>query len=325
MKYLAKELNRFPNQIRYALDNYHLHQIKISDIHNVIICGLGGSGIAGKIAKNYFSDKFPLPIDTVSDYTLPSYAGKNTLAILSSYSGTTEETLAMYHIAREKGCKIIVITTGGDLKALAEKNGDVIYLSESGFQPRMAFGYSFTYLCQIFFELIGVEKKADLIKIADFVNNEDDFIRNTAIIADKFSSTIKHKYVIVCDPYFEGIAIRLSQQIQENAKLEAFVTVVPEANHNVIETYHHHQNANYLFLNSKKNLRTNIRFSFLKEVLSKHNASIHEYDLMDNNLTYLYHTVYQLDWLSLQLADRTGAISNTVPIIMDLKKYLSSN
>ncbi len=325
MKYLGHELNRFPNQIRYAVDNYRLHQIKISDIQNIIICGLGGSGIAGKIAKNYFFDKLPLPVDTVSDYILPSYVNKNTLAILSSYSGTTEETLAMYHIAKEKGCKIIVITTGGDLGALAAQNGDIVYITETGFQPRMALGYSLTTLCQIFFELIGVEKKADLLKIADFVSNEDDFVRNSGLIVDKFENTIHQNYVIVCDPYFEGVAIRLTQQIQENAKLQAFVTVVPEANHNVIETYHHQHNTNYIFLNSKKNLRTNLRFSFLKEILTKQNSIVHEYDLMDNNLAYVYHTIYQLDWLSLQLADRAGAISNTVPIIMDLKKYLSEN
>src|SRR6185437_14161057 len=140
MKYQSKDLRQFPEQIRYAVANYKPSGIKFDQFDNILLCGLGGSGIAGRIIKSYFFDKCPVPIEVISDYVLPQYTGKRTLAILCSYSGNTEETLAMYDIAHAKGAVIIVIATGGKLAEKAVKDGFAFYQAMSGFQPRMALG-----------------------------------------------------------------------------------------------------------------------------------------------------------------------------------------
>ena len=152
MKYLSSELSRFSSQIKYATENYNLHDLKLTDFAQVLISGLGGSGIAGKIVKGYFQNKFLLPIDVISDYVLPAYVNERTLVIVSSYSGNTEESLAMYEDARAKNCTIIVLSTGGKLVEWAKRDKVLIYFAESEFPPRMALGYSLTYLFLIFFE-----------------------------------------------------------------------------------------------------------------------------------------------------------------------------
>ncbi len=324
MKYIAEELKKFSHQIKFAVENYTNHGVKQKDFDNALIGGLGGSGIAGRMIKNYFNDKLDFPIEVVSDYSLPKYIGSRSLVILSSYSGNTEETIAMYHDAKQRGCKIVVLTTGGQLLKLAQADGILYYLAEAASQPRMALGYPFTYLFLLFFEFLGQEKKADFLQISSRVAHNDDYITRSADLFKTFAHTVKNKFVIICDPVFEGIAIRFAQQIQENAKHEAFVSVIPESNHNVIETYYNDTHSNFVFFNSGFNKRTGLRFAFLKDLLKKHNGVIEEIHITDQSIATIFDTIFLLDWLSLQIADSLHAVSNTVPNIMALKGFLSN-
>ena len=63
------------------------------EIRNVLICGLGGSGIGGTIVTDLVGPKVRIPICATKDYTIPNFVDKHTLVIASSYSGNTEETL----------------------------------------------------------------------------------------------------------------------------------------------------------------------------------------------------------------------------------------
>ena len=111
--------------------------------------GLGGSGIGALIAKNWFYDKCSTPIEAVADYHLPTYINRKTLVILNSYSGNTEETLSMFEEAKAAGCHIIIITSGGKLKELAEANNLHTYPLNGGYQPRMTIGFGLSYLLMI--------------------------------------------------------------------------------------------------------------------------------------------------------------------------------
>lgn len=325
MKYLSQELAKFHEQIRYAVSQYESPKVNRVDIQNIVICGLGGSGIAGHIIKNYFLDKLQLPVEVVADYTVPKYVSKHTLAIMCSYSGNTEETLSAYTIAREKGAQIIALTKGGQLMQLANEHGYTVYQAENGFQPRVALGYPLGYLLMLFFDLLGLQKKAELVALADKVSNAPDYIERSAKLAAKFKATIKQKFVIIADAYYEGLGVRLANQIQENAKLEAFCVVLPEANHNVIESYYEAWPSNYIFLNSGINQRTNLRFHFIKDLLKKYNSISAEIVVTDTSLVSLVETAYLVDWLSLQLADISGGVSNQIPNINDLKQFLAAH
>ena len=79
-------LNEFTTQIKYVLNTYESHGLKSSGFSNIVMGGLGGSGIGAQIVKSWFFDKMDIPVETVSDYNLPAYAGNKTLVILNSYS-----------------------------------------------------------------------------------------------------------------------------------------------------------------------------------------------------------------------------------------------
>ena len=315
-------LTNFYNQIQFALDNFKPHGLKASQFQNVVIGGLGGSGIGGRIAKSYFACKGSLPIEVYSDYHLPTYASSKTLVILSSYSGLTEETLAMYAEAKSKGCTIVCISSGGTLSDLVNESKIPLFPVETGYQPRMALGFSLTYNLLILSELFGLDLTNELKNIKSiYTNLQLEQARANEMIM-QFEPHLENKFVIVADGSTESIGIRFCQQIQENAKVEAFINVLPEANHNVFETYYGKLPSNFIFLNSQTNSRNNGRFAYLKQLLEKQGNVIFEINMEDASLTQLFKTIYMTDWFSIYLSNKKGADNMTVPNISGLKSFL---
>lgn len=308
MKYSSNELKKFSLQIRYALDNYTPHGIDKDSLNAVLICGAGPSGVAGSIIKNYFADKIDVPVDTVPGYALPRYAGRNTLVIIWSYAGDNEEALAVYDIARERECRIIAISGGGQLAEKAGSDENILYPAEQA-----AIAFPLTYIFQVFFELLGQHKKADLVKIADAMEHSEDYIKHSGEIAGRFSQTLQHKFIVVCDPWFEGAATRFCQQISENAASEAFVSILPGAGYHATESYSRKRDSNYIFLNSRQNQRTNLQFSHIKELLGKYGIEPTEILITDTSLNSLFHVIHLLDWLSVRVAEGLGRTSGGAP------------
>jgi glucose/mannose-6-phosphate isomerase len=317
-------LKKFSYQINYALENYSAHGLNVSQFTNVLIGGLGGSGIGGKIVKALFTDSFPLPVETVADYTLPAYVNEKTLVILGSYSGNTEETLAMYEAVKAIGCTTLVLTAGGKLGQLAKENNLKIYPIEPGFQPRMALGFSLTYLIQIFGELMGKEVIGELKDIVKLFEDTTPYHEDAEQVFNSIQSRIKAKVVVLTDAQFEPIAIRFAQQVQENAKHECFVHTLPEHNHNVIESYYGTLDTVFFFLNSNSNARVGSRFDFLTGLLEVENHKIIEIGVEEFNLASAYQTIHRLDWISLLIADFRKVDSLNVPNIASLKEFLEN-
>ncbi|MFN5704937.1 MAG: SIS domain-containing protein [bacterium] len=324
MNFLGPELAKFSEQIEFAMKNYTSHGKKLSDFKHIVISGLGGSGITGKILKSYYLNKINIPVETVSDYQLPAFVNADSLVILCSYSGNTEETLSAYADARKKGAYCLALTVGGKIADLAEKDGVIVYRAEGGYQPRVAFGYPITYMFMIFAELLGENLRDVLSNIKTKVSNTDNYIRRANYVRHEFRATIRNKYVIIASPDMEALAIRFAQQVQENAKLEAFVVVIPEANHNVIESYYQKWASNYIMMNSGENARINLRFQFIKDLLESQGSKVLELDVKPMSIEHIFDVVFVMDWVSLQIADEVVAVSNQIKNIIDLKNFLSN-
>lgn len=318
-------LRNFHKQIRFVLDGYRPHGRSVSEFSNVVLGGLGGSGIGARIARLAFYTSFPIPVEVFSEYRLPAYAGKETLVILSSYSGNTEETLGMYEHATKLGCSIIVLSSGGKITEMAQRDGWPVYAAETGYQPRMALGYSLSTLLLILGELSGVEMKSSLADVADLLSHTDQLEARATGIFEYFKNTANQKFVVVCDLPFEGAAIRFCQQIQENAKGEAFISVLPEANHNMIESYYGKHETNFILLNSGLNPRVNIRFDYLKSVLTRWDNVVYEFDPGPFDLKAIFEFIHITDWLSILLSDAKGVDNMQVGIISGLKDYLDNH
>jgi glucose/mannose-6-phosphate isomerase len=319
-------LNNFTQQLEFVLNNYKPHFLKADDFKNVIMGGLGGSGIGATIAKSWFMDRLSIPVETINDYNLPAFADENTLVILNSYSGNTEETLSLFEEAQEKGCKILAISSGGELKKLTEADSLQCYPLETGYQPRMTIGYGLSYLLLILAELAGeMEQMKTEIQATkeSFDNHRDEQIQSAEKIFKFFKPVLSHKFVVLADKNYAAVGVRFSQQIQENAKLEAFVNVLPEANHNVLETYHDKLPSNFILLYTDKNPRVAARFDFVQSHLEMHNNKVLPLFIPVYSIRSIYDMIYRLDWVSVMIANELNAPLMEVPIITELKGYLS--
>lgn len=317
-------LRKFSYQMNFAMDNYVPHGLSCATFSNILIGGLGGSGIGGRLVKNLFANELPIPVEVVADYSVPAYVGKNTLVILGSYSGNTEETLTMFDEVKAKGCTILVLTSGGKLAELAQSNHLTTYQLQPGFQPRMALGFSLTYLVQIFAELMGTSKNETLQSISKDLEDTKPYEADAEQIFELIKAKTKSKFVVLSDGPMEAVATRFAQQIQENAKLECFTHVVPEHNHNVIESYYGTLDTVFFFLNSNSNPRVSARFEFLASLLEVEQHKVIEMGLSNFSIEGVYKTIFRMDWLSLFVADYRKVDSLNVPNIASLKEFLSN-
>ena len=116
-------VQNFTKQLREAKEIADKAIISTSkNIQNIVITGLGGSGIGGTIISELISDSCNVPIIINKDYFLPAFVNENTLLIVSSYSGNTEETLSAMQQAISKKAQIVCITSGGKVLELAKQH-----------------------------------------------------------------------------------------------------------------------------------------------------------------------------------------------------------
>ena len=249
---------------------------KLSDsekkINNVLVCGLGGSGIGGTIAKDILFEKSPVPIVVNKGYFVPSFVNKNTLVIVSSYSGNTEETLSALKMCEQAEAEIIIISSGGKLKSIAEKKNYNILIIPGGNPPRAMFGYAFTLLFYVLnhYRIISDFFIKEFEEAIEILENEKKPIQEKA---KKLAKNIyKTNPIIYCADAYEGVAIRFRQQINENSKMLCSHHVIPEMNHNELLGWRTNTSGvSVVYFRSETDYsRNSFRMDINKEIISKY-------------------------------------------------------
>lgn len=232
----------FPMQL---LDGYRLpiqegaEPISADGIDQIVVAGMGGSAIGGDIIRSYLSYDLRIPILINRNYRLPASVNERSLVIASSYSGNTEETLSAFDQAKERGCKLFVATTGGQLGAIAEKSDLPRVTLPGGLQPRAALGYSFGPVLHFLAEAGFIPDQSAMISdAAEFLaQSRKQFTSDMPLeknrarqLAEKLFGKIAVVYAGA--DYYDTTAIRFKGQICENAKHLAYANICPEFNHN---------------------------------------------------------------------------------------------
>lgn len=206
-----------------------------ADFDRIIICGIGGSAIGGDILCDYFMSETDAAITIQRFPELPHWVTSNTFAILCSYSGNTKETLALYKQAVERGCTILIMSSGGILEKMGEERGDQIVKLIAGYQPRSALGMNLGYLAGILDSLCGTNCCGEIRKAIPKLYKLRDELCGEKNIAWNIVKSVGNKApVIYATSGVYAAAIRWKCQINENAKMMAFAGSVPEFNHNEI-------------------------------------------------------------------------------------------
>lgn len=295
-------------------------------IDNVLVCGLGGSGIGGKIIGNLFRDELKIPFVTTNDYDIPAFVNENTLVIGSSYSGNTEETISAIKKAQFAKAEIVIISSGGTLTELAMNNNWNHIVVPGGQQPRAMLIYSL--IQQIFiltkYKLIKLETSLELSSIIPFIDsNSNRIILEAKEVADfLFTKTP----VIYSGVLLESLAVRFRQQLNENAKVLCWNHVFPEMTHNELVGWAGgSSNLAVLFINSNfDHKRSSHRWLVSRSVFEKKTNSIRELTNPGQTLLQeLFYYIHLTDWISIKLAELKGVDYVEVNIISYLKDEMS--
>ena len=321
-------INDFSSHLREAIEiaNNTTLAPYTKEIRNILICGLGGSGIGGTIVSDIISSKVNIPIAATKDYSIPNFVNEHTLVIANSYSGNTEETLYALEKCQARGAEIAVITSGGKLKTIAEENKYNKIIIPGNQPPRAMFGYAFT---ELFFMLnhygiIDDSFKSDFDKAITLIDTEKADIQKQAMNLAK--KMYKQTPVIYVAKGFEGVAVRFRQQLNENSKMLGWHNVVPEMNHNELLGWRTNVDdlAVVYFRNKCDYDRNQIRMDINKKVISKFTSNITEIwskgdSLIENSL---YH-ISVGDWTSWYLSEMNNVDAIEIDVIDFLKRELA--
>jgi glucose/mannose-6-phosphate isomerase len=332
------EIDHLPDQLASAYQLGMQHELpEWEDIRQVVIAGMGGSAIGADLLASYCAPLAPIPVFVHRDYRLPLFArGEETLVICSSHSGNTEETLDAFDAARESGCRVIAVTTGGELSRRAQENNVPLWTFEHEGQPRAAVGFSFGLLLAMFQRLGFVPDQKEALEDAlasmkrsqERIRPEVPTVKNPA---KRYAGQLMGRWVtVVASGLMKAVARRWKGQINEIAKAGANFEFLPEADHNTIAgTMHPDEVLNphtmTLFLRAlsdhpRNRLRSDLtRKAFMLEGMNT--------DFVDARgrtpLAHIWSMVLFGDYLAYYLAMGYGVDPTPVPTLVDFKMSMA--
>ena len=241
---MLSHLQRLPEQCQQAWEK--AKQLTIPApyrrVNKVIVAGMGGSAIGGDLAAGLAAlDGLELAVHR--DYGLPPNIDRNTLIVLASYSGATEETLSSYEAALKIPARKLAITSGGSLKEKATASGIPVLSIDYAAPPRAALGYSFIGLLGILDNLgLVKDKAADMEEMLSIIKSQANSLGKDVPLDNNPAKRLANQFfgrlaVTYGGGFLASVARRWKTQINENSKAWAFYEVLPELNHNALVGY----------------------------------------------------------------------------------------
>lgn len=320
-------ITNFPSDLEAALKiakNTPLTKV-YPNFSSIVICGLGGSGIGGKLVAGWCEKDLEIPVVFCQDYIIPSFTNNKTLVIACSYSGNTEETLIATEAAHHSGASIIAVTSGGKLAEFCVNHNYECILIPGGKPPRTQLAFSIVQITHILVELRLV--KATIL---------DDFKSASEILtiqqvqikqqAKKLADFIYNKHLIIySDSKNEAIAIRARQQFNENSKILCSHHVIPEMNHNELVGWAGGTAEHAVLLLHTGNVhpQNEKRFEFSKSVIETKTQHIYEMQAKgESTIVRSLYLINVIDWASWYLAELKQVDAVEIGVIVNLKNSL---
>lgn len=298
-------------------------------VRNVLVLGTGGGSAASvNLLKSYLFDELRVPLQLNQGYTIPAFVNEETLVIVVSHSGNTEEVVSSYEAAIAAGAQIVAITAGGTVLAMAREHGHPHLLVPGGMMPRIALGY-------IFLPMLAVLSKAGLCATKD-----EEIAELIALLAQlkaaygpevPLAINVAKQIAMEMDgltpviygtlPLFDATAWRWKNQLGENSKLMAFWNAIPSLHHDeavgwdapaaMLKGYHF-----TLIQDAEDSAKTARRVEISAEILRARAGAVRIVSSTGSSrLARLFSIVYLADFVSLYAALVRGVDPTPVEVI----------
>ena len=303
------------------------------DVRNIVVMGMGGSGIAGDVLAAVANGTLPVPVTVMKQYRTPAFVGPHTLAFAVSYSGGTEETLSMTSGALDAGAQVIAVSSGGELADLVRGRGRLHVECPPGYMPRAALGALVAPLFVTLFRMGLLPNAHDLLmgaqrQLARRRDECEPAVTGATNPAREFARKIGRTIPLIYGGGALGAvaAMRWKADVNENAKAPAFWNTHPELDHNEICGFGQHGDVTRQALtlvelrHGFKHERLEPRFAGTRAQIEECVAQVLEVRSEgDGRLAHLLDLMYLGDWVSCYLALENDVDPGPIPAIAALK------
>jgi glucose/mannose-6-phosphate isomerase len=305
-------------------------------IENIVVLGMGGSGVAGDVLAAAAGPFLPVPVIVSKGYELPAFVGESSLVFAISFSGNTEETLEAASSAAVEGAHLVVITQGGELGRLASSWG-VPHVSVPDSIPVPRAGLGATAIPPlIVLEEIGLFPGAQ--QWVDFAV-EQLRARREQLGGDDSPAKALAKAIGRTIPLVHGggdigsvAAMRWKTEVNENANAPAFWNAHPELCHNEMQGWGQHGDVTRQVL-TLVNLRHEYehpqvarRFEVTEPMLDEVVASVHEVQAAgEGQLAQLLDLMLYGTFVSLELAAQEGIDPGPMGTLDEIKEQVAQS
>ncbi len=325
---MKKLIQDFPHHLADALHIAQQARLKPAarEIRQVVITGLGGSGIGGTIVSELLSERCKVPVVVNKGYGLPSFVNRYTLVLVSTYSGNTEETLSALHRADEAQAEIAIITSGGKALEFAKEKECNHIIVPGGNPPRSMLAYSFVQLLKLMshFGLAEGELMNEVSQATQLLEENQEIIRGEG---SEIAQFLKGKFPVIYAPDgYEGVAVRFRQQLNENSKMVGWQGVVPEMNHNELVGWAggNDQLAVVFLRNETDDPRIQKRIEINQEIIRRSTPNVMEvWSKGGNKMEQMLYLIHLGDWASFDLSVINKVDIMEIEVIDYLKSELS--
>ena len=325
-KKIFKVYDKWPD---IAKESYEQEFLKpeFKDIDHIVFAGMGGSGTIGDVFSSVLS-KNDIHTSIVKGYLLPKTVDENTLVVVTSVSGNTQESLTILQNSKNSKAKFIALSSGGMIKQYAMKNGVNYQEIKMEHSPRASFSkYIFATLKIL--ELVIPVKKSD---ISDAISKMEIMQKNissnnlneenVALNLAKWMTGIPALYY---PGGLESAAIRFKNSLQENSKLHVITEEIMEACHNGIVSWERKSNIQPILIQGSDDyFKTKERWELLKEFFNSKQIDYKEiFSVSGNIISKITNLIYLLDYASIYHSVISGIDPSPVSAIDFIKERLS--
>ena len=304
------------------------------DVASIVVCGMGGSAIAGDVLAAVAAPRLRIPVTVVRTPELPEFCGPHTLVVASSYSGETSETLGLFEEAAVRGCRILSITSGGTLGERSAELGVGRVLAPGGLMPRAAFGHLALGALGAL-EAMGIapshaDDVDEAVALMDEVMAESGpDVTGPSNPAKALALAIGERVPVVwgADGIASVAATRWKTQFNENAKVPAFAAALPELDHHEVVGWSPGRGEGFAVIalrHAGEHGDVATRFPLSEEIARRSGADVHEVEARGRSDLARLLTLVQIgDLVSTYLGLAHGVDPSPIEAITTLKRALA--
>jgi|APSaa5957512493_1039668.scaffolds.fasta_scaffold04215_3 glucose/mannose-6-phosphate isomerase len=280
--------------------------VNFENVKHIVIAGMGGSGAIGDMFASILS-KSKIYVNVVKGYTLPQTVNSDTLVIIISVSGNTDETLSVLRSAHQLDCKIITFSSGGKMKEYCEINEIEYRCIPQYHSPRASFtSYLYTIL-KVLHSTFKIKQEDITESIMEMKKTRDKIMSSNLSNENpslKLAKSITGIPVIYHPFGLQSVAIRFKNSLQENAKIHAMVENIVETCHNGIVSWEKISNVQPILIQGENDfIKTKERWKIIKEYFKKNEIEYHEtVSVTGSILSKIINLIYVLDYSSIYLS-----------------------